>query len=317
MSKSKPGKDFEKAVFAFVQTLDPSAEVIFDHKVLDRDSDTWRQCDVWVNAKFQAHWPISILISCKDHTRKLDIGDIGTFCDEVRSTGASMGVIYSRTGFTGPALKKAKANGLACCKLYRNQPPDIPAQIWFESYACYPSVGLALISPDLGDEAATWNEIFDTSFVDEDGTVLDKLVEIYSEYEQKAVEKPRRTGKFPQDWAFDIAFHNDSEKNLVIRMQGLWRKYKARLAGSLINGSYCLSNDSFFGSQSTPWIDMKGEHPGDGWIEMTDQNHAYASNQILAIVYQANIQQTLREKLGPKRIHQNAEMADHPPELGD
>ena len=36
--KKRPGREFEEAVYAFVNTLDPSAEVIYDHRVLDRDS---------------------------------------------------------------------------------------------------------------------------------------------------------------------------------------------------------------------------------------------------------------------------------------
>jgi hypothetical protein len=91
----KPGREFEEAVYTFAKALDPTAEILFDHSVLDRDTGKPRQCDVWINAKFGGHWPISILVSCKDHNRKLHVGDIGAFCDEVRSTGASTGVISS------------------------------------------------------------------------------------------------------------------------------------------------------------------------------------------------------------------------------
>ena len=107
--KEKPGRKFEKAVYAFAKTLDPAAEVLFDHNVIDRDTGESRQCDVWINAKFGGHWTQSIIVSCKDHRRKLHVGDIGTFCDEKRATGATMGVIYSRTGFSKPAIQKARA----------------------------------------------------------------------------------------------------------------------------------------------------------------------------------------------------------------
>src|SRR5437870_2697652 len=100
MFKNKPGRKFEEAVYAFAKALDASAEVLFDHKVKDRDTGESRQCDVWINAKFGGHWPQSIIVSCKDHKRKLHSGDVGTFCDEKRSTNATMGVMYSRSGFT-------------------------------------------------------------------------------------------------------------------------------------------------------------------------------------------------------------------------
>ena len=59
---SKPGRDFEEAVYAFANTL--KAEVLFDHQIPDRDTGELRQCDVWINAKFGEHWPLSILVSC-------------------------------------------------------------------------------------------------------------------------------------------------------------------------------------------------------------------------------------------------------------
>ena len=63
MARKKPGRKYEEAVYAFAKTLDPSAEVLFDHKMPDRDTGELRQCDVWINAKFAGHWPLSILIS--------------------------------------------------------------------------------------------------------------------------------------------------------------------------------------------------------------------------------------------------------------
>jgi predicted helicase len=129
--KQRPGSEFEEAVYHFAQKLDPSAEVLFNHSVPDRDTGEPRQCDVWINAKFGGHWPLAILVSCKDHKRKLHSGDIGTFRDEVRSTGASTGIIYSRADFTEPGLRKAQANGFPCCRIYQREPADIPESFFF------------------------------------------------------------------------------------------------------------------------------------------------------------------------------------------
>ena len=159
-SKQRHGLAFEKAVYAFVNTLDPKAEVLFDHKVPDRDTGTPRQCDVWINANFGGHWPLSILVSCKDHKKKLNISDIGTFKDEIHSTGASTGVIYSKSGFTKPAIEKAKSSGIACCRLYENEPADIPDLFTFESYAFTPQVKLALESNVENTMIKTWGDIF-------------------------------------------------------------------------------------------------------------------------------------------------------------
>lgn len=160
MTRKKPGRRFEEAVYAFAKTLDPAAEVLFDHRVKDRDTGEPRQCDVWINAKFAGHWPLSILVSCKDHKRRLNAGDIGAFCDEKRSTGASNGVIYSKSGFTKPAVTKAQINGISCCRLYDNEPSDPPASFWIEHFACKPVIQVSLFTNPTEFRLTTWNDLF-------------------------------------------------------------------------------------------------------------------------------------------------------------
>lgn len=194
----KAWRDFEEAVFAFVKTLDPSAEVLFNHKVPDRDTGTLRQCDAWINAKFGGHLPISILVSCKDYnSKKLDIGDIGTFCNEVRSTGASTGVIYSHIGFTQPALDKAKANGLSCCRLYRNEPADIPQVISISQFVCTLNVEFKLVTDLRLSNFKTWNDLFDVYVKTPDGdkTILDIIIINIADMEDKACERVREKKK--------------------------------------------------------------------------------------------------------------------------
>ncbi len=154
-------REFELAVHNFASAINPSATVIFDHKVYDRDTGTPRQVDVWIETKIGGHWPISILASCKLQKRKVNISQVGTFCDEVRSTGAGYGVIYSSSGFTKSALAKAKANGLACCRLYRGEPADLPAALYFRSYLSKTMVQLSLPSAITIDGVRTWNDLFD------------------------------------------------------------------------------------------------------------------------------------------------------------
>ena len=37
-----------------------------------------------------------------------------------------MGVIYSSKGFNDTAIEKAGVNAIACCRLYRNEPSELP-----------------------------------------------------------------------------------------------------------------------------------------------------------------------------------------------
>lgn len=300
--KRRVGSEFEEAVFRFAKTLDPHAQVLFNHSVPDRDTGEPRQCDVWINAKFGGHWPLSILVSCKDHKRKLHSGDIGTFRDEIRSTGASTGVIYSRTGFTKPALRKAQASGFPCCRLYQHEPADIPGSFYFEQFACSSQIGLNFIEMFPDDTSVTWDDIF--SIKHREGTVLDLICKVVDDTERNAIDQIKTTASFPADWAMDIQLSdNDSSASIKIRVIGHWKKYKARLEATLLDGSYCLTDKSFQGTQFGPWIDTQSTHPGDAWTEIKDADFSMPANRMIAILYKGDVKDALQKQLGSKLAH--------------
>jgi hypothetical protein len=302
---SKYGRDFELAVYDFAKSVDSSAQVLFDHSVRDRDTGELRQCDVWINALFGGHWPLSILVSCKDHKRKLHVGDIGAFLDEIRSTGASTGVIYSRTGFTKPSLLKARANGVACCRLYRNEPADIPQSIFFEQFTCNPSVQLIIKTDPIPPHLVTWNDIFSVTVEAENGssTILELIAATYHDAEAQSVEKSRSTNTFPPEWTTELRIKDDdTAEELWINVVGKWKRYRARLEAHLLNGSYSLANESFKGSIAGPSIDIRSSHPGESWTEVTDAGFILPQNRILWILYLGNVQETLQAGLGLKPL---------------
>ena len=305
--KKRSGREFEEAVYAFVKTLDPSAEVIFDHRIPDRDSGRLRQCDVWINANFGGHWSLSILVSCKDRGksgRKLGSGDIGTFCDEVRSTGASMGVIYCNTGFSAPAIRKAKANGIACCRLYQNEPADIPEAIWLDHFLCKPTVQLGLSAQAEGWQQWTWDEVFDTSVrLDEDTiTVLDLVAKVYADAEAEAMQRVDLQKPIPVDWRRGFVMEGtETPSEIRLTVVGGWKWYGARSEAILLDGSYCLSDGSFRGSLYGPAIDTRGDHPGEAWVEIDAPDVTSTSNMCVAVL-QADVKAVLREKFGPKAV---------------
>ncbi|MCP4249902.1 MAG: restriction endonuclease [bacterium] len=300
------GKDFERAVFEFVRAVDPSAKILFDHRVPDRDSGAPRQVDVWIEATIGGHFPVTILVSCKDYKRKLDQGHIGTFVNEVRSTSASTGVLYSRSGFTAPAVKKASANGLACCRLYRGQPPDVPDALIFHSFACTPNFRLSLIRCTGIEDGDTWNDLFDyvLTMDEEKLTVLEALSRHYSESMQEALKDTWKKKGFPPDWAADCCFApvGASEPDIIVRLAGGWRKYRARLEAQLLRGSYCLTNDSFAGKQIMPSIDMCGPTPGAGWEEISDPNFNLPEPCVVAVLFGGDFAGAVRSGIGTATI---------------
>lgn len=305
------GRKFEEAVHAFVNALDPSAEVIFDHKALDRDTGTPRQCDVWINAKFRGHWPMSILVSCKDDAhshRKLDIGDIGAFADDVRSTGTTMGVVYSNVGFTKNALSKAKANAIVCCRLFQNEPPDIPGSLWLPSFACASTVHLIIDPCAIAYRPMTWNELFDIRIGDGEGysTVMEAIEAQFAENERNSMDYWNTSNKeganlFPPDWDSDLELNIPGiQGKLRLRVLIGWRRYRARTEAVLLNGSYCLWDGSFRGTLATPSVDLRSGHPGAGWEEISSSDVPADSSRIVIALCSPNLEDSLRQAIGEK-----------------
>lgn len=307
---AKLGRAFEKAVHTFVQTLDPSAEVLFDYKVPDRDTGTLRQCDVWINACIGGHWPISILVSCKDDKnsrRKLDIGAITTFSGEVQSTGATMGVIYSNVGFTEPAVQKAKANGIACCRLYRNEPGDIPSLIWADQFVCMWRVHHPMIAVDGRVlRRITWNDVFNTNvkLPDRTTTLLEVLADQFTESERESIETYNRQG-WPRDsicppgWITKVGLSTDwVDGNVELTLEISCSCYRARLEAVLIDGSYSITNDAFRGQQFGPAINMRADNPGPGWEEFYGPPPSPARNVMVTCLLGPDIRTALPLAIG-------------------
>lgn len=296
--KRRLGAEYEEAVYRFVKILDPTAEVILDHSVPDRDTGEPRQCDVWINAKFGGHWPLSILVSCKDHKRKLHSGDIGTFRDEVYSTGASTGVIYSRAGFTKPALRKAKVNNFSCCRIYQNEPADIPGSLCFIQFACSPQIRLAM-KPDLqNNNLKTWHDMF--VLKQDERTILDVICAETENCEETTVMEAINTGLFPRDWEKEIHFvNNNDHRSISIQIFGRWKKYQARIEATLLEGSYCINDGLYWGKQAGPWINVRDEHLSEIWQELVDNAPPLPSNRVIFILYRGETKELLQEKFGP------------------
>jgi Restriction endonuclease len=140
---------FEVAVASFCAALDPSAKVSHNVKTPDRDTGTPRQRDVWIEARLCDHFPVKALVSCKRYKRKLNQQDMDTFLGELRSSQAQVGVLYSYSGFSKNAVSKGRAAGVSCCRLYADQPPDLPELISFASYFWRSRIELQLPAPPI------------------------------------------------------------------------------------------------------------------------------------------------------------------------
>lgn len=297
----KRGKQFEVAVHKFVQALAPDATVLFDHKVPDRTlRGRLRQVDCWVETAVLGLYPVSIAISCKDHSRPLTIGAIETFRSEIESVGATFGVLYSASGFTEDAPEKATAWNICCCRLYQNEPAEVPERIWLWGYCSHSACSLTLADVKPGLAVLTWADVLESRLGAGDERVIDRLVEEYQKQERSAIDQAARNRGIPDGWSADYEFHDGTTHVPFFRIivRAWWRVFRGRMEAHLLNGSYCFANKSFVGQLSTPPIDTWSSHPGEWWEEV-QWSDVPPTDRVLGIRFRSkNLAEQILESIG-------------------
>lgn len=257
-----------------------------------------------MEAEIGGHYPISVLVSCKDHGRPISVTHIETLQGEIRSTAATCGVIYSRYGYTKSAQLKALANNIVCCRLFQSQPADLPEIIPFPTYACKPRFCFQIISIADSFTCETWNALFDLKTLpDSDLNMLEVICDDFRKREKEEVKKtPKR--KFPADWFQDYSIFRREQDELLcsFRVHGIWGKHRGRTQAYLLNGSYCLTSSQFLGSQAGPILDTKGKDPGEDWEEIIAIPDTLPNQCILAILTGGDVAGAARENLGPQPL---------------
>lgn len=304
MSKTK-WKEYEIAVKKFITALDPNAKVEHDIYLPDKHTKKPRQRDVYIMAKVCNHFPVEIYVSCKRYKRKLNLQDIDAFYGELISSGANKGVIYSYSGYSKNAIEKCKVLNISCCRLYKNQPPDIPEILYIrDTYCCQSKLGLNVKgSIDPGWNFYLWKDLFEFSLSETGKKMIDILVEIFESNESKTV-KERGKNEFPLSCTTRIELTNEKNdiKPVIITIQNVWKVYKGSIKAYLVNGSYSFSDNDFVGSQTLPIIDTKGSHPGPGWSIMQKNPSKIENNTAVFILYGGNARETLLN-IAKKRIN--------------
>ncbi len=268
-----------------------------------------RQRDVWIETNVCNHFPLKVLISCKRLRRRINQQDIDAFNGELISSDARLGVLYAYSGFTSNAIEKAKKLGVSCCRLFDNEPADIPESLIFvESYCCTPRITVSVMAPlDQHWNLTTWNELFSLQFEDEGSSmsVIDSIVRSYHTGEKEAAREASKTF-FPQNWEsiLECTKENTTKKTIKIVIRGSWNVYEGRLEAHLLMGSYNFSNGQFLGTFSTPFVDTQSSHPGPGWtlIDGTPGMSTMKPFKSLFIMSGGNAKESLLEQLGPRPI---------------
>lgn len=272
----KPWKEFEKAVNKFLELLlrgDPNALVKFDPPKVDRDTKKKQQVDAWIDYKIGGHFPVKMLVSCKDHGRKLDVKEIRVFIQEIEDCGASTGAIYSRAGFTDGAVAKANARGIGCFQLWRDQPADLPVIQLYRRCWCCDSVMTPVVKPgDAGFSPKTWEELFDLR-VTVDGpeqSLGDCLEDALQKGKTFVLDEMKRLGltEFPDDFICTIDLRDSSDRSTTIMLACRWKRFHGKLSAAMLNGSFCVSNGEFVGTETAAFPTVYPPPPSD-WEEVS------------------------------------------------
>lgn len=294
-------QSFELAVAAFLQALDPAAKVEHDRIVPDADTGRPRQRDVWISTSIGGHIPIEILVSCKRRRTKLSQQDMDAFVGEMKSSRAHKGVIYSASGFTGPALEKAQKHLITCCTLLDNAPPPLPESLVFVGYCFREQFRYTLFRPP--GATVTPMQALNLTIVEANETVnaATLLCARFAENRGRVRAQVPKDPLAPETWSADVAAVIDNQE-VVLRLESAWAVYRAKLSSWLLNGSYALTEGDFKGSFSMPWIDQQSAHPGPGW-ERVEAGDLPAGKHLVAFYsYGGETEAPLRASLAAEMV---------------
>lgn len=297
--------EFEAAVASFLAALDSSAHVRPNVRLPDRHTGRPRQRDVWIETRLFGHFPVSILVSCKRYRRKLNQQDIDAFEGERQSSGAQVGVIYSYAGFGTAALEKARALGISCCRLFRNQPPDIPLELAVPCYCLRSQIRLDVLRVSGGWQTlSTYEELFRLRPRDGHESVLDLIAATFRELDSRAVQEAKAENGVPVERAdeIEIELANKAITSVRLCIVHRWKVYRGRIEAYLISGSYSEIDRDFRGEVAFPVIDTQGEHPGPGWELLPEATPIPPGPQLRWIFSQPNVRDRLLEALGPAEL---------------
>jgi hypothetical protein len=279
-------KQFEKSVANFLSAHSPAARVTHDHRQIDPDTGSLRQRDVWIEFELCGLIQIKVLVSCKRWGKKLFGPDVEHFYGELLGAGAHLGLLYSHSGFGDTAVPKAQLLGrgqIHCCQLYSDEQTDIPEALILKQCFCAASVPqIALVdppAPELG--IVKWGDVFSV-----DPTVTERIQQAFQQLVEHARNEVKQTPGFPFAYQCELWFSNTASATppIKVRLTLAWNFYEGDVEATLLNGTYCLTNGQFAGSQATPVIDMQGPHPGPAW-KLLDHQPQFPSTGLIAVLF--------------------------------
>lgn len=204
---------------------------------------------------------------------------------EMKSCGASNGVIFSKSGFSKGAIEKATANQISCCRLFTNSQAEMPSQLILQHQFIARAQCRVEVSGIVSREIGTWGHLISIK-----SRYHDSSIDIGEVVEREFNDLCRESGH-PRDAhtvpflkitkSLQIVDDQESSVAITLDLRCTWEFYMAKLEAQLLSGSYCINNRSFIGTQFGPSIDTHSRHPGPGWERIDVIPHPLPINSIV------------------------------------
>ena len=129
---AKAGDTYREMVGKVMATLDPNSAVKTEQWITGPDGE--RDMDVEVRGKL-GNVPHFVLVECKDHARPIGIGYVDAFESKLRDLKPDRAIMFSNSGFTRDALKKASRVGIEMASAMKARNDTIKIQVHRELVA--------------------------------------------------------------------------------------------------------------------------------------------------------------------------------------
>jgi hypothetical protein len=102
-------KEYEKVVYNELLPFYIDEEIIFNHTVFGKYSETNRQIDIYIEEKLGSEKSITI-IDCKFYSKKVDVKCVEEFMSMAEDVSADSAILITEKGYTSGAYKRAANN---------------------------------------------------------------------------------------------------------------------------------------------------------------------------------------------------------------
>lgn len=233
---AKPGDEYQDIVAAVQRALDPGAEVRAGVWVVGPDGR--RDLDVEVRGTLDGI-PYLTQIECKDWSDPVGIAVIDALDSKRQDVGADNAIVFSNSGFTGPALRKAARVGIGLASALRANDQRVRVAVHKELVAKTLSVETLKATlyprPDLQPQFPNGWSIAKLSFNGHpiQNWIAERSLELLREHEPDGWHRFTLCFQPDCDWSYDGHPVSVGAMRLFLRCQRGWMSQTVRADATL------------------------------------------------------------------------------------